>query len=51
LAELYYFAKIFHPNTFQDLDLNAECDSFFKRLYGLNDYYTEWTTEYGITIP
>ena len=50
LAELYYFAKIFHPDTFVNIDLNAECDSFFKRMYGLNDYYTEWTTDYGITI-
>jgi iron complex transport system substrate-binding protein len=50
LAELYYFAKIFHPDKFQDMDLNAECDAFFHRLYGLDNYYTEWTTEYGIII-
>jgi len=50
LAELYYFAKIFHPELFSDIELNSECDSFFLRLYGVENFYTDWTTEYGIII-
>ena len=50
LAELYYFAKIFHPDSFLEVDLNAECDAFFQRLYGVDQFYTNWTTEYNITI-
>jgi iron complex transport system substrate-binding protein len=50
LAELYYFAKIFHPELFSDIELNSECDSFFLRLYGVENFYTDWTTEYDIII-
>ena len=50
LAELYYFAKIFHADLFTEIDLNSECDTFFQRLYGVENYYTEWTAEYAITI-
>ena len=50
LAELYYFAKIFHPDKFQDIDLNLECDKFFQTLYGVDDYYSEWTSQHDISI-
>ena len=40
-AEAFYFAKLFHPDEFADLDVEEECNEILGRFYGVDDLYTE----------
>ena len=45
LTECFYMAKLFHPQVFADLDVEAECNEMLKRMYGADGLYT-WMEEY-----
>jgi len=40
-AEAFYFAKLFHPDEFVDMDVEKECNEILERFYGVDDLYTE----------
>jgi len=40
-AEAFYFAKLFHPDEFADMDVEEECNEILERFYGVDDLYTE----------
>ena len=40
-AEAFYFAKLFHPDEFADLDVEEECNEILERFYGVDGLYTE----------
>jgi iron complex transport system substrate-binding protein len=44
LAEAYYMAKLFHPDKFKDLDVEAEGNLILKEFYGVDGLYT-WLLE------
>lgn len=41
LAQVFYMAKLFHPQRFADLDVEAEGNRIFKRFYGADSLYSE----------
>ena len=47
LTELFIMAKIFYPDEFEDLDLEAEGNEIFERFYGVDGYWTELGTKCG----
>jgi len=54
LAEAYYLAKIFHPDIFKDLDVEAVGNEIFKEFYGVDGLYTyilEYFGKYYIPEP
>ena len=45
----YYLAKLFHPDKFEDLDVEKESNEIFERFYGVTDFYTkmlDWSDLY-----
>jgi iron complex transport system substrate-binding protein len=45
----YYLAKLFHPDKFEDLDVEEESNEIFERFYGVEGFYTkmlEWSDLY-----
>ena len=44
LTETYYMAKLFHPDEFEDLDVEAENNEILERFYGADGLYT-WLLE------
>ena len=42
-TECFYMAKLFHPDKFEDLDVEEECNEILERFYGVDDLYTEMT--------
>jgi iron complex transport system substrate-binding protein len=44
LTETYYMAKLFHPDEFEDLDVEAENNAILERFYGVDGLYT-WLLE------
>lgn len=45
LTECFYMAKLFHPQAFADLDVEAEGNEVLKRMYGADGLYT-WMEDY-----
>jgi iron complex transport system substrate-binding protein len=41
VTEAFYFAKLFHPDEFADMDVEEECNGILERFYGVDDLYTE----------
>ncbi len=44
ITETYYMAKLFHPDEFEDLDVEAENNAILERFYGVDGLYT-WLLE------
>ena len=45
----YYLAKLFHPDKFEDLDVEKESNEIFERFYGVKGFYTkmlDWSDLY-----
>jgi iron complex transport system substrate-binding protein len=40
VAETFYMAKIFHPDEFEDLNVEEEGNKILERFYGIEDLYT-----------
>ncbi len=45
LTECFYMAKLFHPQAFADLDVEAKGNEMLKRMYGADGLYT-WMEDY-----
>ena len=43
ITEAFYFAKLFHPEKFNDLDVEETCNEIMERFYGVDGLYTEMT--------
>ena len=41
VVETFYMAKIFHPDEFEDLDMEEEGNEILERFYGVDGLYTE----------
>ena len=50
LTETFYFAKLFHPEKFMDLDVEKEGNDIFKRFYGVDGLYTEMSAFYELHL-
>ena len=46
-TECFYMAKLFHPEKFENLDLEKEGNEIFKRFYGADGLWTELKEEGG----
>ena len=44
ITETFYMAKLFHPDEFEDLDVEAENNEILERFYGTDGLYT-WLLE------
>jgi len=44
LTEAFYMAKLFHPDKFEDLDVEEKNNEILKRFYGVDGLYT-WLLE------
>ena len=47
-TEAFYFAKLFHPETFKDLDVEKKGNEIMERLYGVDGLYTEMVDGCGL---
>ena len=47
-TEAFYFAKLFHPETFKDLDVEKRGNEIMERLYGVDGLYTEMVDGCGL---
>ena len=43
-------AKIFHPDKFKDLNVEAEADEIFKFVYGVDGLYSRLKQDYGLSV-
>jgi len=43
-------AKVFHPDKFENLDVEAEANEIFKFLYGVDGLYSRLKKDYGLSI-
>ena len=41
VTETFYLAKLFHPDEFEDLDIEEEGNTILERFYGVDGIYTE----------
>jgi iron complex transport system substrate-binding protein len=41
IIETFHMAKLFHPDKFEDLDLEKEGNEIFERFYGVDGLWTE----------
>ena len=41
ITEVFYMAKLFHPDKFEDLDVEKEGNELFERFYGVDGLWTE----------
>jgi len=46
LVNVYYLAKIFHPDEFEDLGVEEEGNEIMEYLYGVDGIYTDMAEEY-----
>ena len=46
LSSLNYLAKLFHPDKFEDLDVEEEGNEIMEYLYGVDGLYTDMADEY-----
>ena len=44
-VESFYFAKLFHPEKFEGLNIEDECNEILKKFYGVDGLYT-WMSEH-----
>ena len=44
LTEAFYMAKLFHPDEFEDLDVEEKCNEILKEVYKADGLYT-WLLE------
>ena len=47
MASVYYLAKLFYPDKFEDLDVEKESNEIWEYLYGVDGLYTEMAEEYN----
>jgi iron complex transport system substrate-binding protein len=47
LAAAMYLAKLFHPDKFDDLDLEKEGNEIFEAFLGVDDLYSEYADYTG----
>ena len=47
LCEVYYMAKLFHPEEFEERDVEEEGNDILKRFYGVEGLYTEMAEQCG----
>lgn len=47
IQETMYFAKLFHPNEFKELNLEEEGNEIMKRFFGADGLYTWYAEETG----
>jgi len=47
LVNVYYLAKLFHPNEFEDLVVEEEGNEIMEHLYGVDGMYTDFAEEYN----
>jgi iron complex transport system substrate-binding protein len=47
MASVYYLAKLFYPDKFEDLDVEKESNEIWEHLYGVDGLYTEMAGEYN----
>jgi len=47
MASVYYLAKLFYPDEFEDLDVEEESNEIWEHLYGVGGLYTEMAEEYN----
>jgi len=47
LVNVYYLAKLFHPDEFGDLDIEKEGNEIMEHLYGEDGMYTDFSEEYN----
>ena len=47
LSSLNYLAKLFHPDKFENLDVEEEGNEIWEHLYGVDGLYTEMAEEYN----
>ena len=40
VAETFYMAKLFHPDKFEELDVEKECNEILERVYGVDGLWT-----------
>ena len=45
LVQVRYFAKLFHPDKFEDLDMEEVGNEIMKYLYGVDGIYTDFAEE------
>jgi len=43
-------AKVFHPDKFKDLDVEAEANEVFRFVYGVDGLYSRLKRDYGLSI-
>jgi iron complex transport system substrate-binding protein len=48
LVNAFYLAKLFHPDKFDDLDVEEESNEIYERFLGVDDVFTELTEQSGI---
>jgi iron complex transport system substrate-binding protein len=49
ISVVYYLAKIFHPDKFEDLDVEVMSNEIFEKFYGVEGFYTkmlDWSDLY-----
>jgi iron complex transport system substrate-binding protein len=49
LCECLYFAKLFNPNKFSDLNVENECNSILEKFYGESGLY-DWMLQNGFNF-
>jgi len=49
LTEVFYTAKIFYPDVFGELDVEAHGNEIFKTFYGVDNLYSEMVEYLGLT--
>ncbi len=42
LCEIYYLAKLFYPELYDDMDVEKECNEILERFYGVEGLYTDF---------
>ena len=47
LAAAFYLAKLFHPDKFEDLDVEEEGNEIYERFLGVNDLFSEYADYEG----
>ena len=43
-------AKVFHPDKFKDLNVEAEANEVFRFVYGVDGLYSRLKRDYGLSI-
>jgi len=47
MASVYYLAKLFYPDEFEDLDVEEESNEIWEHFYGVDGLYTDMADEYN----